>query len=156
MADARYGINILGELSDAQALPDNTSADSTNMVFVGGLTNGKLYIQVRACSAISIADSKALTIELETYSSDTAASAIAPFSHDGAAHSHGSTSMRIFYVLASGGAVTYDAGEIIVDVAVPDQMMALFSTPHTYVQLKYTTTANESSETVDAFVYSRN
>lgn len=155
MANTYYGKEILGELSDAQTLPNATSVDSTNMVYVGGKTNGKLHIQVRAKTAISIADTKALTIALETWSADVAASAVAPFSSAGAVLANSTPVMNIFYGLASGGAMSWLAGDLIVDVAVPDEMMALFTTPHTHVQLKYTTTADESSETVDAFVYSK-
>jgi hypothetical protein len=43
---AYYGKQIIGSLSDAQTLPDATSADSTNMVYVGKNTNGALWINV--------------------------------------------------------------------------------------------------------------
>lgn len=153
MANAYYGLNILGELSDAQTLPNATTADSTNMVYIAGPTNGKLWIQVRANTAISIADTKQLKIEFEAYSSDTAASAVAPFSTSGAVHGTATTSMAILDVTAAGGTAVWAAGEIMVDFAIPDKMLELLS--YDYVQLKYTTTANESSEKVDAFVYSR-
>jgi len=155
MANTYYGKQILGELSDAQTLPSTTSVDSTNMVYVGDNTNGKLHIAVHACTAISIADGKALTIALQTWSADVAANAIAPFSSAGAVLANSTPVMNIFYGLASGGAMSWLAGDLIVDVAVPEDMMALFTTPHDYVQLVYTTTANESSETVDAFVYTK-
>lgn len=153
MSNAYYGKLILGELSDAQALPNNGSADSDNMVYVGGKTNGRLWINVYANTDISIADTKSLFIDIETWTSDAASSAIAPFSSGGTAIS-GAT-YRILNLTASGAAVTFSAGDLIVQVAVPEDLMNQFSTPHTYIQIKYTTTDNESSEKVDAFVYAK-
>ena len=76
----RYGKNIVDVmLSDSQILPNATSVDSTNMAYVGGQTGGKLRIAVYAAEAIAIATGQAFNIELQTFSSDTAASAISPF-----------------------------------------------------------------------------
>ena len=153
--------NIVGWLSDNQALPNTTSADSTNMVEIGGTTNGLLMISVFANTAISIADTKALTITFEAYSSDTAASAVFPASYNnsgginqasGTALANGAGVMS-FTFTASGGAMAWAAGDLIVEFAVPDTMCRLLE--YDFVQLKYTTTANESSETVDAIVWAR-
>lgn len=163
MANAYYGKNIIGELSDAQTLPNNTSVDSTNMVFIAGPVNGDLWIDVYANTAISIADTKALIVELEGYTADTAASATAPFSSansgainqlvagNGTVLANSASAYRILDGLASGGAMAWSAGDLITQCAIPEDLMRALA--YDYVQLKYTTTADESSEKVDAFVY---
>lgn len=160
MANAYYGKEILGELSDAQTLPNATSVDSTNMVYIGPRTNGKLWIGVYANTAISIATGQAFYIELEGYSSDTAASATSPFSTANKAGYPGTSGTgetdAHYYLLhktSADGQLDFSAGSLITQCAIPDELFDLLS--YTYVQLKYTTDANESSECVDAFVYTR-
>jgi len=140
-------------LSDAQALPNATSVDSTNMAYVGSPTGNSMKLAVYANTAISIADTKALTINLQTWSADTASSAIAPFSTGGSALANSTPTYTIFTGTASGGAMAFAKGDLITSIVVPQDLMERFSTPHTYVQLQYITTADESSEKVDAIVY---
>lgn len=158
MADARYGKVIVGELSDAQTLPDSTSEDSTNMVYIGGPTAGQLWINVYANTAITIATAQAFNIELEGYSSDTAASATPPFTKTnsgGIPQASGTAENDAHYYLlhktSADGELAFDAGDLITQCAIPEDLMRLKS--YDYVQLKYTTDANESSEKVDAFVW---
>ena len=156
----RYGKNIVDVmLSDSQILPNATSVDSTNMAYVGGPTGGKLRIAVYAAEAIAIADGQAFNIELQTFSSDTAASAISPFSNandgaqaaGGSGTSHDVAHMYLLHKTTADDAIAFTAGDLMVDIGLPEPMMALLG--HDYVQLVYTTDANESSETVDAFIY---
>ena len=147
-------------LSDAQTLPASSGAeDSTNMAYVGGPTGGKLRCRIHACSAIAIADAQSFIIELQTFSADTAASAISPFSNandggqapGGSGTSHDVAHFYPFYMSDTEGAVAFTAGDLIIDFGLPEENMALLG--HKYVQLVYNVTANEGSETVDAFIY---
>ena len=162
MADKRFGKNIIGELSDAQALPNATGVDSTNMVYVGGPTNGKLWINVYAGTAISIATGQAFNIELQSFSTDTAASAISPFSTSngggvgavaGAGTSEDNAHVYLLHKTSADAQLDFSAGSLICEFAIPETMLNLIS--HTYVQLRYLTDANESSETITAFVYDK-
>ena len=159
MANAYYGrTNIIGELSDAQALPSGTSGDSTNMVNIVGQTGGHLWIDVYANTAITIATGQAFNIELEGYTSDTAASATPPFSKTNSSGRQGASgtaeSDAHYYILhktSADGELAFDQYDLITQCAIPEDLFRLLS--YDYVQLKYTTDANESSEKVDAFVY---
>ena len=158
---AYYGKQIIGSLSDAQTLPDSTSADSTNMVYVGKNTNGALWVNVYANTNISIATGQAINIELETFSADTAASAIAPFSTAnyggdvayGAATAETNAHAYLLHKTDADGQLDFVAGDLICEFGIPSSMLDALG--HTYVQLKYTTDADESSEKVDAFVYAK-
>lgn len=151
MSNAYYGKRILGELSDAQTLPNATSADSTNMVYIGGHTNGGVAIYVYANNAVEIATGQAFNIELEFYTSDTAASAVAPFSYD---NSGTQTAVPghyyIYHKTSDDDAAAWAAGELITMCVIPEELIALMN--YDYVQLKYTTDADESADKVDAFV----
>ncbi len=158
----RYGKNIVDVmLSDGQTLPSTTSEDSTNMAFVGGKTGGKLRCAVYAKTAISIATGQLLYIELQAYSADTAASATSPFStaNKGAQANIGSGTlednahMYLLHKTTADGQLDFAAGDLIADIGLPEDNLALLS--YDYVQLRYETDANESSETVDAFIYER-
>jgi len=160
MANNYHGKEILGELSDAQTLPNATSVDSTNMVFVGFQTNGGLWIDVYAETAVTIATGQAFNIELEGYTSDTASSATPPFSTSNAGGIQGASgtaeSDAHYYILhktSADGELAFAAGDLITQCAIPEDLFRLLS--YDYVQLKYTTDANESSETVVAFVYAK-
>lgn len=156
---AYYGKTILGSLSDAQALPNATAADSTNMVYVGKQTNGAVWVAVYANTAITIATDKAFSIELQSYSADTAASAISPFSKDndgGNVVASGATSepdahLYLLHKTSADGELAFSAGDLICEIGISGRMLDAIG--HNYVQLVYTTDANESSEKVDAFVY---
>lgn len=158
MSNAYYGKQILGELSDAQTLPNATAADSTNMVYVGNRTGGRLWIEVYANTAITIATGQAFSIEFQSYSADTAASAISPFSKDnesGYVVNSGGTSepdahIYLLHKTSADGELAFSAGDLITQFAIPEDMLNALG--HDYVQLVYTTDADESSEKVDAFV----
>jgi len=153
--------NIQGWFSEAQDLPDATAVDSDAMVYVGGTTNGQLMLSVFANTAVSIADTKALTINFESFTADTAASALAPYTSansgginqaTGTALANAVVSMS-YIMTASGGAMAWDAGDLILEIALPETMMRMLA--HDYVQVSYTTTANESSELVDGFIWAK-
>ena len=120
-------------LSEAQTLPNNTSADSTNSVKFIGSKTGLMQINVVAATAISIADTKQLKIVAAygTTSSPT-------------------TSLYdvIYDRTASGSAVTFAQGDLIASYTIPQDKAGTYN----YVKLTYTTTADESSEKVDAFI----
>jgi len=162
MANAYYGKEILGELSDAQALPSTASVDSTNMVYIGDNTGGHLWIDVYACTAVAIANTFVLHIAMQGFTADTAASATAPHSianqsgipgASGTVLTEGTAFFYLMHMTAGTAGVSWTAGDLIAQAAIPEDMFRLLS--YDYVQLVYTTTANESSETVDAFVYSK-
>jgi len=116
-------------LSAAQTLPNNTSVDSTNTVMYGGNTAGKIKIVVKAASAVAIANGQYLTIVA----------------------SYGATSSptdTLDKTLLHKGNVSYAAGETICEEIIPDSLPDTYK----YVKLTYTTTADESTEKVNAFV----
>lgn len=120
-------------LSSAQALPSNTSVDSTNVVDYGGNSGGLAKIVVKANTDIAIANGKALTI----------------------AASYGSTSTPtdtldkvLFTKTAASAGFAYVAGDTIVEEIIPDSLPDNYR----FLKLSYTTTANESTEKVDAYV----
>ena len=155
-----YGKEILGWLSDNQALPNATTVDSTNMVNIVGRTNGALWINVYANTAIAIASGQAFSIELQGFTADTAVSATSPFSTGnkaGYVATGGATSEpdAHYYLLhkTSGAALNFAAGDLITQCAIPEDLFDALG--YDYVQLVYVTDASEVSETVDAFVYAK-
>lgn len=158
MANTYHGKNIIGKLSDAQTLPNAGAEDSESVVFIGGPTNGKLWIDVYALTALAIASGQIFSIELEGYTTNTPQSSFtAPFTTtnqggipgaSGTSEPHGA-----YYLLykAAGNALDFAAGDLITQCAIPEDLFRLLS--YDWVQLKYLTDANEESETVDAFVY---
>src|SRR6056297_82752 len=135
---------IHGTLSDDQTLPNAQSEDSDNMVNIVGPTKGNLWIDVYAGTDITTATGQAFNIELEGYTADTAASATPPFS-DTDAHYY------LLHKTSADGELAFDEGDLITQCAVPEDLLDAQS--YDYIQLKYTTDADESSEKVDAFVY---
>ena len=156
MANAYYMKNILGELCDAQTI--NTAEDSTNMVYIGGKTGGNLWIDVYANTAWTIASGEELTIQLQGYTADTAASATSPFSTGnaggrcvaGAGTNEPDALYYIFYNTSDQGAAAFDAGDLVTQCAIPEDMFNALA--YDYVQLAFTT---DTSEVCDAFVYSK-
>jgi len=139
---------VVGTLSDAQALPNATTEDSTNMVDIKGKTGGKLMLAVYANNAVEIATGQTFSIELEGYTSDTSASATAPFSSEGAlepAHYY------LLHKTSTDGALAWLPGELITEISIPENLLALME--YDFIQLKFTTNADESADLVDAFVY---
>ena len=86
-------------LSSAQALPSNTSADSTNVVDFGGNSGGLAKIVVKANTNIAIANEKALTITASYGSTSTPTDTL---------------DKVLFTKTVSGDALTYAAGDTIV------------------------------------------
>ena len=120
-------------LSSAQTLPSNTDADSTNVVDYGGNSGGLAKIVVKANTNIEVANTFKLTIVA----------------------SYGSTSTPddtldkvIFTKIAGGDGFSYAAGDTIVEEIIPDSLPDNYR----FLKLNYATTANESSEKVDAYV----
>jgi len=161
MADSYYGKTILGSLSAAQTLPSGTDEDSESVVYIGGHTGGQLWINVYAHTAISIADTADFTIEVEGYTAATAQSSFtSPYSITngggsaigGSGTSEDNAHYNILWHLGdTDGQLDFNAGDLMTQCAIPEDMFRLLS--YDYVQLHYLTTGNESSETVDAFVW---
>jgi len=128
-------------LSDGQALPNNTAADSTNMVKVGGPTGGKTSILVYAATDIDVLTGKVASIELQAFTSDTAASAVSPIT---AAHVYG------LHKTAADAAIDLAAGDLVTEIAIPDRL--LNENSYTWVQLVYATDDDLSAMKVNAFV----
>jgi len=161
MANYLYGKNYVGSLAAAQTLPNATTDDSTNMVYVGGKTGGRLWIDVYANNAVEIATGQAFNIEFESYSADTASSAIAPFStgnlggrcKSGEATEETTAHYYILHKTDADDECAFVAGDLMTQMAIPEDL--LHALGHTYVQLKYTSDADESADKIDAFVYSK-
>lgn len=120
-------------LSSAQALPNNTSADSTNVVDYGGNSGGLAKIVVKANTNISIANGKALTITASYGSTSTPTDTL---------------DKVLFTKTAGADGFSYVAGDTIVEEIIPDSLPDNYR----FLKLTYTTTANESTEKVDAYV----
>ncbi len=157
---SKYGKVPVGDmLSDAQALPNAGSVDSTNMVNVGGQLNGRLWIDVYANTAISIATAQLLYIELQGFTADTAASATSPFTVTNQGGINGASGtlednahVYLLHKTSADAQLDFNAGDLICQMAIPEDMFRLLS--YDFVQLRYETDADESStEKFDAFVY---
>ena len=122
-------------LSDAQALPSATAADSTNMIKTGGNTNGRMEIVVVATTALAVATGKAFNIELQTFTADTAASAASPYD-DGHVY--------LIHKTSADAGIAVSAGDVICRYIVTEDEDA-------YVQLVFTTDEDLSAQTVTAF-----
>jgi hypothetical protein len=154
MADLK-GKNYIGLLSEDQVLPDNGTADSTNMVEVQTPTNGDLWVKVVFEDEIVLADTKTFTIDIQTWSADVAASAVAPINSGGAVIPTGTSTVRPFSLLSAHATTCVIAAGTEIDFAVPEDQMASFATPHKFIQLVYTTTDDLSGNTATAFVYTK-
>lgn len=120
-------------LSSAQALPNNTSADSTNVVDYGGNSGGLAKIVVKANTDIDIANGKKLTI-VASYGSDSTPT---------------DTLDKVLFTKTAGAdGFSYAAGDTIVEEIIPDSLPDNYR----FLKLTYTTTGNESTEKVDAYV----
>ena len=120
-------------LSSAQALPNNNAADSTNVVDYGGNSGGLAKIVVKANTNIAVENTYKLTITA----------------------SYGSTNKPtdtldkvIFTKTAAAAGFSYAAGDTIVEEIIPDSLPDNYR----FLKLTYTTTADESTEKVDAYV----
>lgn len=121
--------------SEAQTLPNNTSANSTNTLAIPAVKSGSLQVNVVAATAISIESDtgKALTIKIEYGTTSTPSTSI----------------YDVLYTrTASGSDITFAAGDIICQYTIPTEKAAAYD----YCELVYTTTGDESSEKVDAFI----
>ena len=143
--------NVVDYLSDAQTLPNATAVDSTQMVEVGGKTNNKLKVYVYANNAVEIATGQAFKITVEAFTADTAASATDIFSYDNS----GTQTLvpghyDIYTKTSADDAAAWAAGELITEWVVSEELLNLMS--YDFIQLKYTTDADESADKVDAWV----
>ena len=114
------------------------SKDFTNMIEVGGNTNGSLCIEVRAHTALTVLTTKAFNIEVEVYTADTVGSAAAPI-----ANSH----MYLIHKTSADGALSVAAGDLIAEMIVPCKYFGA----NTWLNLKCTTDDTLTAKTVDAF-----
>jgi hypothetical protein len=122
-------------LSDAQALPNATSADSTNIVKLNPNTNGRIEIAIYANTDITVATGEAFSIELEAGATSTAASATSPID-DGHVY--------LVHKTSADDAMTFSEGDLITRYIVPESV-------EDYVQLVYATDGDLSTMKVDAF-----
>ncbi len=120
-------------LSSAQALPNNTAADSTNVVDFGGNSGGLAKIVVKANTNIAVANTYALTIVASYGSTSTPTDTL---------------DKVLFTKTAGADGFAYAAGDTIVEEIIPDSLPDNYR----FLKLTYTTTANESTEKVDAYV----
>ena len=126
-------------LCDAQALPDTTSGDSTNMVDVGVGAGNTAWLYVYANNDVEIASDQAFAMELQCFTADTAASAVSPID-DG--------HVELLTKTAADGEMAFAAGDLIGCWGLSPEMLGTSR----WVQLLFTTDADESDDDVDAFV----
>ncbi len=120
-------------LSSAQALPNNTAVASTNVVDYGGNSGGLAKIVVKANTDIAVANTFALTIVASYGSTSTPTDTL---------------DKVIFTKTAGQAGFSYAAGDTIVEEIIPDSLPDNYR----FLKLTYTTTGNESTEKVDAYV----
>ena len=128
-------------LTDGGALPDEGSGDSTNMVNIGGMTGQKLVISVYAKTDVTVATGKAMFIEIQGFTADTAASAVSPI-----ANAH----VYAIHKTDADDELAIDAGDLVCEYAIPGQMFA--NNSYDWVQLLITTDEDLSAMTYNAFV----
>lgn len=151
MANAYYGKEVISEISDAQALPNAVSVDSTNMAYIGGQSGRGLAVSVYANTAISIATAQLFYIELQVWTADVAASAISPFKTAGAAEDN--AHLWLLHKTSADGQLDFAAGDLICEYVIPNWFYE-DGVKYDYVQLRYETDADESAtEKVDAFLH---
>ena len=120
-------------LSSAQALPNNTDADSTNVVDFGGNSGGLAKIVVKANTNIAVANTYRLTI-------------VASYGHTSTPTD--TLDKVLFTKTAGADGFSYAAGDTIVEEIIPDSLPDNYR----FLKLTYTTTGSESTEKVDAYV----
>jgi len=120
-------------LSSAQTLPDKAMEASTNVVDYGGNSGGLAKIVVKANTDIDIANGKALTITARYGSTSTPTDTL---------------DKVLFTKTAAAAGFSYAAGDTIVEEIIPDSLPDNYR----FLKLSYTTTDNESTEKVDAYV----
>ena len=120
-------------LSSAQNLPNTANADSTNVVDYGGNSGGLAKIVVKANTDITVANTFALTI-------------VASY---GFTSSPTDTLDKVLFTkTAPLAGFSYAAGDTIVEEIIPDSLPDNYR----FLDLTYTTTDDQSSEKVDAYV----
>ncbi|NLA66527.1 MAG: hypothetical protein GX862_11580 [Leucobacter sp.] len=120
-------------LSSAQTLPSNTNVDSTNVVDYGGNSGGLAKIVVKANTDIEVANTFKLTIVASYGPTSTPTDTL---------------DKVLFTKTATGDGFSYAAGDTIVEEIIRDSLPDNYR----FLKLTYTTTANESTEKVDAYV----
>ncbi|MCD4650629.1 MAG: hypothetical protein K8S56_02415 [Candidatus Cloacimonetes bacterium] len=142
-----YSVDENMIICDAMTLPNATTKDSSNMVFVGN-SAALVEIRVYANTDINIASADSFSIELETYDSDSSANAAPPYYNN----SSGWESDAHFYLLykdSSDDDLLFKAGDLITAMAVPEGLLK----SRGYLQLKFTASADVSAQKVDAFAH---
>jgi hypothetical protein len=121
-------------LSSAQTLPNNAMEASTNVVYYGGNSGGLAKIVVKANTGITIANGETLTITARYGSTNTP----------------DDTLDKVIFTKTAAlpAGFSYAAGDTIVEEIIPDSLPDNYR----FLDLTYTTTANESTEKVDAYV----
>ena len=120
-------------LSSAQTLPSNTNVDSTNVVDYGGNSGGLAKIVVKANTDIEVANTFKLTIVASYGPTSTPTDTL---------------DKVLFTKTATGDGFSYAAGDTIVEEIIRDSLPDNYR----FRKLTSTTTANESTEKVDAYV----
>ena len=164
MANNYHGKTILGELMDNVTI---ANADSTQAVYVGKETGGRLWVEVYVGdTALAMADTDVVTFTLQTDDAGTLGDCEAPITTSNAGGKVGATGTDEhiathiaadgatygWSITATTGGITFAVGDLICEIAVPDTMMRLAGTQ--YVQLK-TTQSGDPTGTIDAFVVAR-
>jgi hypothetical protein len=151
---ANYGKQVITQLATAMTLPNALTKDTTAMAFVGGSTNGALALSVYAVTAFAVATAKTFSIELQSYSADTAASAIPPFSTANTGLTGTAESDAHYYVMhktAADGAMAISAGSLITQCIIPQELLDKLA--HDWVQLTFLTDEDLSAQTVDVILH---
>ena len=99
--------------------------------------------------AISIATAQLFKIELQAFTADTAASATSPFQTAGVLEDN--AHVLLLDKDSNDGQLDFAVGDLILQWIVPGEWLDLLS--YDYIQLVYTTDADESAETIDAFTH---
>jgi len=153
--------NVVGVLADDLAFPIGTTGDSTNMVEIGGSTNGQLMLSIFAgTNGLTVATGQAFLMELQGYTADTAASADSFYStsnsggiNQASGTLHQEAHMYPIHKTSADAGLAFSAGDLIYECALPDNMLRLVS--FDFVQLVTLTDEDLRAYNYDAFIWSK-
>ena len=129
----KYGFAIDQILSEDQALPNNTSGDSTNTIKLDAVADDGLHIVVCAASTtVELASGASLEIRPKIGATDGAVTTVLPS-----------------ILIKQGGQsdVSWAPGEMICQFNIPAKLIGSAR----YLKLTYVTSADESADKVEAF-----
>lgn len=137
-------------MSNEQTLPNNTSVDSTNIVYLSTLPGALMKCVLVAETDITVSSGQELAIALEVGSTTTQADAHSPLFYNSSGVKTPSAAPKyIIRKISTDTAITFKAGDRISEDVIVNSMT---QGGERYVQLKYTTNYDASALKVSAYL----